>query len=220
MQQWSTKFVNITKLCIKQPCISDKRFPIQLAKIFKPTSPGYYYSVKNIETGACFANMDDCSFGKYHARYCGRSKSSRIKRKSDRRTWYPLPMLDGNYENSIHNPDKLTESQLILYRTGFFESNDETRKHDFSTFTVCPQHRKELGISYRYDSPFCSLQKGEEAYHKETNTIISRKYVDLEIAEAVYKDYKCVVPIGAGKDFAHFWHTSCILLLHTCSYYN
>ncbi len=147
-------------------------------------------------------SMELCSFGKvkpFDGISCGTSKSKRFKDKYDRSTNYPLRMLDGQLEKSERNPDNLTESQLILYRKGFFDTNEDTHKHDFSKFNVCPQHRKRLGNLFKYDEPFCFLRKGKEAYHKELQTIISRKVVDLAIAEAVYKEYQYVVPIGAGK---------------------
>ena len=153
--------------------------------------------------------MERCSFGKvkpYDGVSCGTSRSNRFRDKYDRTIIYPLRMLDGHLEESIYNPDNLTESQLILYRKGFFDSNEETHKHDFSTFTVCPQHRKQLGNLFKYDDPFCCLRKGKEAYHKETQTPIPEKVVDLAISEAVYKENKYLVPIGSGKVIKGRYH--------------
>ncbi len=93
------------------------------------------------------------------------------------------------------NPDNLTEANLILYRTGFF---DGPRAENLSQFTICGHHRKELGYNFSYKGGFCCLKRHTRAYHQQQCTIPDR-VVDLEISRAIYYEKQELVPIGSGE---------------------
>lgn len=84
----------------------------------------------------------------------------------------------------------LSESQLILARSGLFDISPE----QIESMTVCASHRHKLGRFWR---PLRSCQY--PAHSGPAHQYKSRKVFNLQLAMEVQKLFGCLVQIGSRK---------------------
>lgn len=87
--------------------------------------------------------------------------------------------------------EKLLEYQLILARTGLFDSKYE----DVSNFWVCPRHRHTLGKYWLPSKRGCNCP----IHTGPMKTLAGQDVVSYDMAKWMQKLYSCNVQIGTGK---------------------
>ena len=84
-----------------------------------------------------------------------------------------------------------TESDLILARVGIFRE-EETQRLD----TICPHHRRELGLGWRRNSSKCCVTQilSQHGAKRKADRGISKR-----VSEHIFKTTGMFFPVGSGE---------------------
>ena len=84
-----------------------------------------------------------------------------------------------------------TESDLILARVGIFRE-EETQRLD----TICPHHRRELGLGWRRNSSKCCVPQilSQHGAYRKADRGISKR-----VSEHIFKTTEMFFPVGSGE---------------------
>lgn len=98
-----------------------------------------------------------------------------------------------------------TESELILARVGVF-SEEETSAQNFDT--ICPYHRRELGLGWRRNSTKCCVPQilSKHGENKKADRGISKM-----VSERILKITGKFVPVGSGELGLMIWKLDTVL---------
>ena len=86
---------------------------------------------------------------------------------------------------------KVTESELILARSGYFDISDTQKK----CMWICPKHRHSLGKFWRSATP-CQHPLHKQGVKKPCK---GRDVIDLDRSKDIFLLYGIIVPLGSRK---------------------